>query len=48
MKRLLDLIKAVSDIMRPADWAQTAFFLTWLCAVLAWISVFATLQMGVG
>lgn len=48
MKSLMDRIKAIGGIMSSADWAQTVFFLTWLLAVLAWITVFATRQMGLG
>ena len=47
MKRL-DRIKAVGGIMSSADWAQVVFFLAWLCAVLAWITVFATVAMALG
>ena len=48
MKSLTDRIMAVGGIMSSSDWAQTLVFLAWLCAVLAWLTVFATLQMGVG
>ena len=48
MKRLVDRIKAVGGIMSSADWAQTVFVLTWLCAVLAWFVFLGTLHMKSG